>query len=163
MNSTSEISSTDSCGKPFPKNLMQLLADRKVSVSELHEYCMFALRQCLAHGNTGFALRLLDMLGGQSPTKRKVAAWFCNFGNFKVREGRLEFRKRSDIKNSDPVDWLTKANAAPFYSVRLALPKGTRLFVKKVGVAKKKSDLESKRSTSVYTISGGLPSLGRRR
>ena len=156
--------SMDNLGKPFSKSLKKLISEQRVSNDELHLYCLYALRQCLEHGNTGFAPRLLEMLGNRHVTKRKIAWWFCKFGMFRInKEGRLEYRKRRNMTEEGFMESLAKANVDPFYSISaesIDIPKLTTTPVRvKLGVEREKGVA----STSVWSVSGGLPTLGKRR
>ena len=152
-------------GQPFPKGLAKLLADRKISDERLHQYCLYALSQCIEHGNTGFAIKLLEMLGKRHPTKRKIAWWFCTFGNFGInKEGRLVYRKRRSIIKEDIKECVAKASAVPFYSdklgtVKIAKLSTTPVISKKISISREHGG----ESSSVWAVSGGLPSLGKRR
>ena len=97
-------------GKSFPKLLSKFLAEKKVSDEKLHQYCLYALRQCVEHGNSGFATRLLEMLGKRHATKRKIAYWFCIFGKFGInKDGRLVYRKRRGITKVNIEECLNKS------------------------------------------------------
>lgn len=158
--------SIDRLGKPFPKGLAKLLEDKNVLDEELHQYCLYALNQCIEHGNTGFATRLLEMLGKRYQTKKRIAWWFCKFGKFGINKaGRLVYRKRSNIAKEAARDCLERANAVPFYSEGLGETKLAKLITTPPTAAKVKFFRERGvgESTSVWTVSGGLPSLGKHR
>lgn len=73
VQSSVEVDLADLLGEPFPKALQKLLTDKKISDEKLHQYCLYAIRQCIEYGNSGFATRLLEMLGKRHATKRKNA------------------------------------------------------------------------------------------
>lgn len=153
-------------GKPFTKGLARLLENKKISNEELHQYCLYALNQCIEYGNAGAAMRLLEMLGKRYQTKRRIAWWFCKFGKFGIdKAGRLMYRKRSNISKEDIGGCLERANAVPFYSERLGEIKIAKLTTTPSAAAKVRFFRERGigESASVWTVSGGLPSLGRHR
>lgn len=153
-------------GKPFPKGLPRLLEDKKISDEKLHQYCLYALNQCIEYGDTGFATRLLEMLGKRYQTKKRIAWWFCKFGKFGIdKAGRLVYRKRSNISKEDIGGCLERADAVPFYSERLGETKIAKLTTTPPAVAKARffRERDIGESASVWTVSGGLPSLGKHR
>lgn len=160
-----EADLTDRLGKSYPKRLQKLLADKKVSDEELHQYCLYALGHCIEYGNAGFALRLLEMLGKRHATKRKIASWFCTFGNFGIKAGRLVYKKRPSIIKENIRECVARANAIPFHSERLEPIKMARLTTVPVITKRVNTSREygSGQSSSVWAVSGGLPSLGKRR
>ena len=155
-----------SYGKHFPRNLAAKFQENKVSDEDIHQYCLYALEQSLQHGNTGFAIRLLEFLGRKYKTKRKIAFWFCKYGNFKInRDGRLVYRKRKDVRSINILDALAKASNIPYYSEQLgevSLPKLTTTpIVPNKNIFGKEKDGSG--FTSIWAVSGGLPTLGKRR
>jgi hypothetical protein len=131
-------------GKRFPKNLQQLLTEKKLSDAQLHEYCLAALRNCIEHKNASLASRLLEMLGKRYPTKKRITRWLFTFGTFKIKAGKLVYRKRANMNKENLLECLMRANETPFYAIKLKPKKNPRL-------------------TWIRIVSGGLPSLGRRR
>ena len=166
ISSSVEVDLTDILGEPFPKALQKLLADKKISDEKLHQYCLYAIRQCIEYGNSGFATRLLEMLGKRHATKRKIAWWFCTFGKFGIdKAGRLVYRQRRSVTKENIRKCMVMANAVPFYSDKLAPIKIAKLtttpvITKRVSASR---EYESGQSSSVWGVSGGLPSLGKRR
>ena len=165
QNSSVDSAPSNDRQRCLPKRLRQLFSEKKVTDTQLHEYCLIALRQCLEHGDVYTGQRLLEMLGDRYQTKRIIASWFCTFGKFKISAGRLTYRKRSDINKENLSEYLERANATPFYSNNLETIKITRLITSPPLRKKTKirPEYRGDKSTSVWTISGGLPSLGRRR
>ena len=153
-------------GKPFTKGLARQLENKKISNEELHQYCLYALNQCIEYGNAGAAMRLLEILGKRYQAKRRIAWWFCRFGKFGIdKAGRLVYRKRSSISKEDIGGCLERANAVPFYSEKLGEIKMAKLTTTPPAVVKARFFRERGigESTSVWTVSGGLPSLGKHR
>lgn len=142
----------------------KLIDAKSISNEQLHQHCMFALQQNVEHGNTGLGIQLLEKLENRHQVKRKIARWFCKFGKFKInRSGRLEYRKRKNVTKENIDVCLKMANDIPFYSERLGPVNIARLCTTPFPKARKKFGREygGESSSSVWTISGGLPSLGK--
>lgn len=148
------------------RKLPKLIDAKSISNEQLHQHCMFALKQNIEHGQTGFAVRLLEKLENRHQVKRRIAWWFCKFGKFKInRFGRLEYRQRKNVTKENIDACLRIASDIPFYSERLEPVNIPRLRAVPLPKVKEKIGREygGESSSSVWTISGGLPSLGKRR
>jgi hypothetical protein len=150
----------------FLRKPPRIIDAKAVSNEVIHQNCMFALMQCIEHGNTGFAIQLLEKLGNRHQLKRKIAAWFCRFGRFGIdRYGRLVYRKKKCVTKKNIDECLRAANRVPFYSDQLGPVNIARLTTTPIPKIKATFGREKDgfSSSSLWAVSGGLPTLGKRR
>ncbi len=83
----------------------------------IHESGLFALAQVNEHGNSGFAVRLLEAIGTKHAAKR-VQHWLITFGKLQVKEGKLSYLKRQDITETNLDVMLEKADKTPYWELK---------------------------------------------
>lgn len=83
----------------------------------IHESGLFALSQVNEHGNSGFAVRLLEAIGTKHAAKR-VQHWLVTYGKLTIKEKKLVYLKRQDITEANLDAWLEKADKTPYWELK---------------------------------------------
>lgn len=102
--------------KDFNNKLTIIKNSGEAFAQNIHEAGLMAIEYSILHGDVGFGARLMEALGKKHDAKR-VERWLCHFGKFGMKQGKLVFRKRGDLKSETLEAHMGGANAMPYWEL----------------------------------------------